>query len=232
MLTKFKIGDRVRHIKERWEGFVRSVIDSKHQRENSYLIQWDESYKKGGNCYLIKDLEKIEEPEEKKQYEIGDRVRRKIDDIGTGRRGTIKRIAEPCVTQYPVMVDWDDGGEYGVWLSHDQIAPDIDVVTKPEAVESEKGDTFKSDIQNRFNAMKEQHNEHYTKLGDYEPFKVYEAFLDANEELFQDNPKLAGYYLNVIKYLARIQSKDTPLKNVEKARVYLDKLIEILENDE
>ncbi|UOF77450.1 deoxycytidylate deaminase [Caudoviricetes sp.] len=74
-----------------------------------------------------------------------------------------------------------------------------------------------------------QHNAHYTKLGNYEPFKVFEAFVNGNDSLFRDNPSLSGYYLQAIKYLGRVNSKDTPVQNLEKAIVYIQEMIKIIQ---
>lgn len=75
------------------------------------------------------------------------------------------------------------------------------------------------------------HNDHYTKLADYEPFKVYEAWARGNEELFKENYTLGGYYLATLKYLARIESKDDPVKNLEKVAVYVQEMINAIKRN-
>ncbi|UOF81273.1 hypothetical protein [Caudoviricetes sp.] len=79
--------------------------------------------------------------------------------------------------------------------------------------------------------VQNMHNDHYTKLGDYEPFKVFEAFVEGNKNLFESNPSLSGYYLQAIKYLGRINSKDAPVKNLEKAIVYIQEMIKVLQTE-
>jgi hypothetical protein len=76
------------------------------------------------------------------------------------------------------------------------------------------------------------HNDHYTKLAEYEPFKVYEAWARGNEELFKKHFTFGGYYLAALKYLARIESKDDPVKNLEKVAVYVQAMINILKDNQ
>lgn len=81
----------------------------------------------------------------------------------------------------------------------------------------------KSNVQN-------MHNGHYEALAPHKPWDVFEVWVKANEDLFKQHPTLSGYYSPVLKYLGRLTTKEgeSPVKNLEKARNYLDKMIQVL----
>lgn len=84
-----------------------------------------------------------------------------------------------------------------------------------------------SNVQNR-------HNDHYEALAPHKPFDVFEVWVKANEDLFKQHPTLSGYYLPVLKHLGRLDLKDgeTPIKNLEKTLVYIQKMIDTLKSSE
>jgi hypothetical protein len=68
---------------------------------------------------------------------------------------------------------------------------------------------------------KQYGGDHYKKLG-VEPWDVVGTWPQAQQ---------VGFYRgNALKYLMRAGNKDDPLQEIQKARHYLDRLIEILEN--
>jgi len=84
-------------------------------------------------------------------------------------------------------------------------------VTKPEPVEVKENNT---------------HSTHYEALEPHEPIDVYATWVNANP-IFKEMPELAGYYLNIIKYIARIDMKkgEDALTNLHKSRYYIEKMI-------
>jgi hypothetical protein len=179
------------------------------------------------NGTTFRKVGKTEEPEP--QYKIGSKWRSKC----TGAIWYYKKYQKNTGDNlHHVLVEYFDDDDHEIfrctrWCNENQLLEefepidvhDINVVEIPEAVEN-KGD----------NTMK-KHNDHYTKLADYEPFKVYEAWAKGNEELFKKNFTLGGYYLAALKYLARIESKDDPVKNLEKVAVYVQAMINILKKN-
>lgn len=67
-----------------------------------------------------------------------------------------------------------------------------------------------------------QHPSHYNK-GGIECIEAIKASM--SKEAF-----LGGLKFNVIKYIWRYESKEKPLEDLEKARFYLDRLIEELKS--
>jgi hypothetical protein len=68
---------------------------------------------------------------------------------------------------------------------------------------------------------KQYGGDHYKKLG-VEPWDVVGTWPQAQQ---------VGFYRgNALKYLMRAGTKDDPMQEIQKARHYLDRLIEILEN--
>lgn len=69
------------------------------------------------------------------------------------------------------------------------------------------------------------HPSHYTN-GDIECIDAIESAVSANP-----NPKEIPCQTNILKYIWRYYSKDQPLKDLQKCRWYLDRLIKMKENE-
>lgn len=81
-------------------------------------------------------------------------------------------------------------------------------------------DSFKGVYEDSIN-----HPSHYTN-GDIECIDAIESAVSSNP-----NPKEVVCQTNIIKYIWRYYSKDQPLKDLQKCRWYLDRLIKMKESE-
>ena len=52
--------------------------------------------------------------------------------------------------------------------------------------------------------------------------------LDALDSMFEESSRIDFYRSQIVKYIWRLRDKGAPLKDVQKARFYIDRLIEKL----
>ena len=69
------------------------------------------------------------------------------------------------------------------------------------------------------------HPSHYCNRK-MEAIDIIEMIIEA-----ESNPKVAYNMSNVLKYLLRFRDKGTPVKDLEKARWYLNRMIEKIEEE-
>lgn len=81
---------------------------------------------------------------------------------------------------------------------------------------------------------REKHADEYEDTEIHTPTHYHSGGIDVigfAEKQFSKEQLIGSHRINVLKYVTRFDKKGEPLKDLKKARVYLDKLIEIVEGE-
>lgn len=80
----------------------------------------------------------------------------------------------------------------------------------------------------------EKHADEYEDTEIHTPAHYHSNGIDVigfAEKQFSKEQLIGSHRINVLKYVTRFDKKDDPLKDLKKAREYIEKLIEIVEAD-